>query len=183
MGLYTTILHDGLDLQIYHGWDACLTYQLGDTIAWEPDLHRPGEHIDGVCPAYGRDEVTHYVVIKDCVVTAIRPNAHDPDTEIPALEREFGITTPDPALWTQAAWDAKAAHKREFDEKYAKWAAVHGDNPALYWMRRKLTERSFASQILPCGRIHGLDISFDEWKDIAPIRHVKTNHGYVPKES
>jgi len=151
MGMFTTIIHEGQELQIKHGWDDCDVYQVGDRIEWSPDPRYPGDHIDGVYDSCSEDRSDPWVVIKDCVIVAVVPRRHGAVD----LVMQYGITAPDRNLWTPEQWQMKATREAAAEAAYQAWAEVHGDNPAAYYMHLKLQESSVLERVLPAHQVSG----------------------------
>lgn len=154
MGMFTTILHGGHEYQIKTGFDYCDTYQVGDTVDWKPDDRWPGSHIDGV---YDDAHCKVWVVIKDRQVVAVEPRTDNVDTDWhadrPVLEAKYGITDPPHDLWPESAWKAQADAEARHQAEYAAWVKIHGDNPAGFYIHKRLQEKSFLSRILPARRV------------------------------
>jgi len=145
MGVFTTVLHNGQELQFKHGWDNCDTYSVGDKIDWTPDPRYPGEHIDGVYKAHEDSQV----VVKDCVIVAIEPA----DADLAEIVARYKIKKPSHKLWTKAQWKAKHKREAEHAAEYAAWAKINGDNPVGFYFRKRLSERSIVDQIFPARRV------------------------------
>lgn len=154
MGMFSVIVHNGVELQFKHGWDDCCRYKVGDKIDWTPDPYSPGSHIDGVHDSCGPNlEYGPWVIIKDCVIVALEPRSDDPGSDVTRLLRVYRIGPPDPKLWTEKQWKAKAAREAKADADYKAWAKIHGDNPISYFMHIKMREKSFIERIMPARRV------------------------------
>jgi len=149
MGRFTTVVHAGENIQFKTGWDYCHTYKVGDNIDWKPDPSYPGEHIDGVYDACTLDD-SYWVIVKDCIIVAVEPFV-GPD--LLRLEQKYGITRPDPKLWTKAQWKASRARRAKADAEYKAWAKVHGDDPVGYYVHKIVRGKSFAETILPARKV------------------------------
>lgn len=145
MGMFSTLIYEGGDYQFKTGFDDCLTFELGDTIPWQPDPLWPGSHIDGVHEGYGCNEAV-WVVVKDQRIVGLEPWEEDPRE----LRERYGIGEPDRGLWTEEQWQANADRERRAEEKYQEWLKDHPNgDPISYFMHLRLQEPSFADRILP----------------------------------
>lgn len=149
MGMFTTVIHDGEELQFKHGWDGCCVYKVGDTIGWKPDPRYPGSHIDGVHHALG-DEGARWVIIKDCTIVAVELFL-GPDEE--RLKVKYGITEPDRKLWTDEQWQAASDREVAAVAEYLAWSKIHGNDPVAYYMYKKMNQPSVTDQILPARKV------------------------------
>jgi hypothetical protein len=153
MGMFTSIDHpdDGRELQIKTGQDQCRRYKIGDTIPWTPNPYYPGEHIDGAHDSWGTKGQDCWVIIKGCVVVAVEPFTGNDDPK--RLEEKYGITPPDPALWTPEQWAEVARRKADFEARYAEFLKKHnGDALAAsgdMFITAKLKECSFTQALFP----------------------------------
>jgi hypothetical protein len=73
--------------------------------------------------------------------------------DVKLLAEKYGITRPDPKLWTKEQWKARRRREKKAKADYKAWAKVHGDNPIGYYMHCKLNEKSFVDQILPAKKV------------------------------
>lgn len=153
MGMVTTIVHNGQELQIKHGWDAGYAYKVGALIGWKPDPLWPGAHIDGVHESYTRDGVGPWVIIKGCVIVAVEARSESADDDIVRLKAKYRITDPARGLWTKTMWEAKAAREAAAEAAYQEWAKTHGDNPVGYFVHKWLREPSCADKLFPAVRV------------------------------
>lgn len=152
MGMFSTVVHDGKEFQFKTGYDDCFTYKVGDKIDWRPHPYRPGSHIDGVhSGCYDIDKPDWWVIVKGCVIVAVEPPVDLDDYK--RLYEKYGITEPNPKLWTKAQWKAKAKREAAAEAEWQAWKKVHGDNPIAYYMHKKMNETSFISQILPARHV------------------------------
>ena len=135
MGMFSTVTHDGKDIQFKTGWDDCIDYVVGDKIDWAPDPHSPGDHIDGVYSGcYGIHSPDCWVIIKGCVIVAVEPPVDLDDYA--RLYKQYGIKKPSRTLWSREAWKK-----------------IHGDNVCAYYVHQKMQETSFIGKILPAKRV------------------------------
>jgi hypothetical protein len=148
MGMFTTVIHDGEELQFKHGWDDCCVYKVGDTIGWKPDPMYPGSHIDGVHHALG-DDGARWVIVKNCTIVAVELFMGNDEAR---LKVKYGITDPDPKLWTEEQWQAMRDREARYKAEYEAWAKIHGDDPVAYYMHKRFSEKAFIDQILPARK-------------------------------
>jgi len=152
MGMFSTVTHDGKDIQFKTGWDDCIDYVVGDKIDWAPDPHSPGDHIDGVYSGcYGIHSPDCWVIIKGCVIVAVEPPVDLDDYK--RLYKQYGIKPPSRTLWSREAWKAKHKREAEAEAKWQAWKKIHGDNVCAYYLHQKMRETSFISKILPARRV------------------------------
>jgi hypothetical protein len=129
MGMFTTIIHEGTRYQIKHGWDQCDEHQVGDTIEWEPDERYPGEHIDGAHDGMAEDgSLPLWFIIKDCKIVGVESLA---DNSREAVLDKYGVAAPPRALWSDAAWAAKAAREAEAKAEMEQHVALMAAAPDL----------------------------------------------------
>ncbi len=164
MGMYTNIVHPvtGELFQIKTGDDNPHTYKVGSVIPWEPNPFYPGYHLDGVYEGIGGDtDDWKYVmvVIKNQTVTAVVDNGDVAKWEdhYTALIEQYGITSPDPSLWSEDAWErfreaeAKALAQHDAWETEAKDMGLTGYEYTAHLMgkllKRKLDYNSIGKQI------------------------------------
>ncbi len=157
MGMFSTLLHEGREYQFKTGFDDALgRYKLGDKIEWEPDPYWPGSHIDGVhdaCTSIDGSIPDVWVVIRDCTIIAVEPRQYGADRDRAFLEAKYEIRDPDPKLWTEAQWKAKADREAKAEAEYQAWAKIHGDDPVGYYMHCKMREKSVFEQIMPARKV------------------------------
>jgi hypothetical protein len=156
MGMFSTVIHDGKEFQFKTGCDDCVTYKVGDKIDWTPDAFWPGSHIDGVHSAcHDIDKPDWWVIVKGCVIVAVEPPADLDDYK--RLYEKYGITEPDPKLWTKAQWRAKAKREAKYKADYAAYCeklGVKGPAAVFSWyIHCKLRETSVIDKILPARKV------------------------------
>jgi len=150
--MFSTVVYDGKEFQFKTGYDDCDTFRVGETIAWTPDPFWPGSHIDGVHSAcHDIRQPDWWVIVKDCVIVAVEPPVDLDDYK--RLYEKYGITKPDPRLWTKEQWKAKRKREKKAKADYKAWAKVHGDNPIVYYVHCKMNEKSIIDQILPARKV------------------------------
>ena len=153
--MFSTLLHEGKEYQFKTGHDDALgCYKLGDTINWVLDDFWPGSHVDGVHDAIDvHDGPSVWVVVKDSKIVAVEPWEAGAGEASIQLIHKYGITAPPRSLWPKSAWKKKAKREAEAERKWRQWKAVHGDDPAGYYIYCKLKEPSFFDQILPARKL------------------------------
>jgi hypothetical protein len=109
----------------------------------------PGSHIDGVHHALG-DDGARWVIVKDCTIVAVELFMGNDEAQ---LKVKYGITDPDPKLWTDEQWRAKADREAAAEAERQAWRKLHGDDPCGFYVHKKLNERSITDQLFPARKV------------------------------
>lgn len=153
MGMFTSIMHEGEELQIKTGYDQCEYYKLGDVIPWTPDPYWPGSDIDGIHESYTLKGRGPWVIIQNSFVVAIEPV----EMLYEDLAAKYDIQPPARYLWTEEQWAAKAQREADAEARYQKWCKDTRSDPTtawpIYYLHCKLNEKSFAYQIFPATMV------------------------------
>lgn len=121
MGTYTTILHEGKDIQIKCGYDNLDVYKVGDRVDQRP-MRTPGhmkladDIYDGVVCRSDDVWENRWVVIIGGVVQAVLP--FESADQYDDLRKEWNIQEPPRDLWSEEAWQAHEEEERRRQEEY-----------------------------------------------------------------
>jgi hypothetical protein len=134
MGLFTTVVQDGIDYQFYAGQDNMERLVIGDAVPWYLDyLPGKGHLLDGAYGAcFEKEEKiywTSYVVIRDHRIFDIVAQKHDEETQDEIAAR-FGAKPPVRKWWTERAWDISGQMDKIAKERYEnRLAKMLAENP------------------------------------------------------
>lgn len=170
MGSYTTVLHEGVEIQFHTGdGDNYSTYKLGDELPFkiDPTFGGRGHFFDGVYDGHGRrDPVTQryqhvWVVVKDHRITALVEQVQLDEEAVPQYQRVLeahGIEEPPREWWSEEAWAARDKWDAEcaarLEEKKQEYRDKTGRDPdanfgVSFFMWCRLHEDGLMRQILP----------------------------------
>ncbi len=132
MGAFTTVVHEGHDIQFKTGGDNYERYRLGDVVAWEIDPERPleGKLLDGVyegCFSEYKDGQTIFfdrlVAIRNHRIVAIVPVEAENESQhtggrwqIAKLYADLRIEPHPYHAWSVEAWANLAMREAQWRE-------------------------------------------------------------------